>query len=562
MSGPLPPLGAAAMGRPRVDSTASVYESSAISVETRTCTIAGGEAAGPAKKGKKGRGVVLASSRFSHPMGLALHASRGLLYVADGTNQCIRMVDLRTGKVGILAGVPGRRGFVDGPGGPTVMPAVGKGKGGGGKGGGGNGGGGKKGGKKGGKPALFDEPCGLALDDRSAQDGPVRLIVADTGNDRIRAIDLTGDTAVVTTLAGGKNTRLCKHKDAHGELARLSHPTGVAVSAAGHVFVADCDNHCIRRIDAVTSRCVTIAGVPGQSGLRNTVAANALFNEPFDVAITRDGRTLFVSDYGNHCIRRVDNPGEAGRLELALKGTAGLVALVHTHAGTGVPGCADTNPPTFDCPSGLTLNQDETVLLVAQEGCQRLGVSGALRHVATVLPRQGPQASGLPQHAHVVTIAGCVALFRAPDERGLQLVRRDGVGDHCTFIAPRFALVVSENDAQQLALGDGGEEGGVPQPVQVGPAGEALAPLSILVSDAHSLRLVTGYKPDGAALVQVSACACVRLVGPWVQQHTASRCMLACSWAHDVFVSVRDCVSVCVAVCVSVCSLGVFIGCV
>ena len=123
-------------------------------------------------------------------------------------------------------------------------------------------------------------------------------------------------------------------------------------------------------------------------------------------------------------------------------------------------------------------------------------------------------------------------------------------------------MVVSENDAQQLALGDGGEEGGVPQPVQVGPAGEALAPLSILVSDAHSLRLVTGYKPDGAALVQVSACACVRLVGPWVQQHTASRCMLACSWAHDVFVSVRDCVSVCVAVCVSVCSLGVFIGCV
>jgi len=155
-----------------------------------------------------------AAARFDTPSGLALDAT-GNLYVADTGNHAIRKVT-PDGVVTTLAG-SGKPGWRDGPG----------------------------------AQALFDGPMGLAIDAAG------RVIVADAYNDRIRAIAPDGQ---VTTLAGGASPG---DVDGPGAQARFDTPCAVLVEPEGRILVADTRNDALRAIDAAGSVTTIAQGLPG-----------------------------------------------------------------------------------------------------------------------------------------------------------------------------------------------------------------------------------------------------------------------------------------------------------
>ena len=105
------------------------------------------------------------------------------------------------------------------------------------------------------------------------------------------------------TIAGG-GTR--EGEDIPAVEVALKRPLGVAVDRDGNVFIADTDNHRIRRVDAVTDSITTVVGT-GESGFSgdNGPATEAQINAPQAVAVDPDGN-LYVADSGNRRIRRVD----------------------------------------------------------------------------------------------------------------------------------------------------------------------------------------------------------------------------------------------------------------
>jgi DNA-binding beta-propeller fold protein YncE len=81
-----------------------------------------------------------------------------------------------------------------------------------------------------------------------------RLFIADTGNNRIRAVDLAGGT--ITTVAGNGEPR--NFGDGGRAInASLSGPTAVALDLNGNLYIADAGNNCIRRVDVKTQTITT-----------------------------------------------------------------------------------------------------------------------------------------------------------------------------------------------------------------------------------------------------------------------------------------------------------------
>ncbi len=96
-------------------------------------------------------------------------------------------------------------------------------------------------------------------------------------------------------------------EDGSAAVARFDGPAGIAIDASGVIYVADADNHTIRKVHTDGS-VVTLAGLAGTSGpaVTGTVAGTAArFNEPWAVALSSSG-TLYVADMANSAIRTVD----------------------------------------------------------------------------------------------------------------------------------------------------------------------------------------------------------------------------------------------------------------
>jgi len=145
-----------------------------------------------------------------------------------------------------------------------------------------------------------------------ATDNTGNVYVADTDNHTIRKITSAG---VVTTLAGTAGNS--GSADGTGSVARFSSPDGVATDSAGNVYVADSDNHTIRKI---TSEGVvtTLAGTAGNSGSADGTGAAARFSSPVGVATDNTGN-VYVADANNHTIRKITAAG----VVTTLAGTAG-----------------------------------------------------------------------------------------------------------------------------------------------------------------------------------------------------------------------------------------------
>ena len=197
-----------------------------VPVRGETSTVAGdgkpGYADGPAR-----------AAQFNGPIGVAVD-TRGNIYVADSYNDRIRMITPE-GQVSTVAG-KGSPGYADGDR----------------------------------STALFDTPSGIVV----ANDNS--LIVADTGNDRLRRISAEGN---VTTLPA----------------TDLSSPVGVAITHDNFLYVTELDR----------SRVVQVA----PDGTTHVIANDAGFNQPTGIAIDPNGRgpaKLYVADSGNYLVRKLD----------------------------------------------------------------------------------------------------------------------------------------------------------------------------------------------------------------------------------------------------------------
>ena len=265
-----------------VDSSGNVFAADyhnqicKVSPSGAVITLAGSGSAGSAD----GLGT---AATFNQPSGIAVD-SAGAVYVADSANHRIRKID-PTGIVTTLAG-SGTAGSADGIG----------------------------------TAAQFDLPQGLTVDSSG------RVYVADTFNHRIRAIDPSG---MVTTIAG---TGSVGSTDGTGTIASFRFPSGLALDAAGDLYVADSANNTVRKImpNGLTT---TVAG-NGSFGSVDGMGTAAGFQYPIGVSIDSLGN-VYVADEGGNKIRKITPNGMVATL--AGSGSYGLTDGNGSAAGFSLP---------------------------------------------------------------------------------------------------------------------------------------------------------------------------------------------------------------------------------
>ena len=226
-------------------------------------------AAGTGRGGYNGDGFLAVHKQLNYPLGVAADG-QGHVYVADTHNHRVRKVNTATGEISTVAGT-GQWGF-SGDGGPAVN-------------------------------ARLDRPHGVALDAAG------NLYIADTWNHRIRRVDPSGRIA---TVAGNGAAGLWGDGGRATD-APLHAPYNVAADAAGNLYIADTFNNCVRKVDA-SGRITAFAGV-GASGPFNGGfsgdggrAVDAELNTPAGVALDAAGN-VYIADTWNHRVRKVDPSG-------------------------------------------------------------------------------------------------------------------------------------------------------------------------------------------------------------------------------------------------------------
>jgi sugar lactone lactonase YvrE len=211
-------------------------------------------------------GTGAATGEFHSPSGITYYA--GNLYVADTFNNKIRKIEISTLTTSTLAGptgVVGAAAFTDGTG----------------------------------ANAEFNQPQGITNDG-------TYLYIADTANHRIRRILMS--SGVTDTIAG---TGIAGFNDGNGSVAQFNAPIGITTDGT-YLYVADSVNHNIRKITgaktATTAADTTVSIVAGISpggtpGIADGYGTAARFNNPY--GITTDGTNLYVTEYTNYDIRKI-----------------------------------------------------------------------------------------------------------------------------------------------------------------------------------------------------------------------------------------------------------------
>ena len=337
--------------------------------------------AGTGERGFSGDGGPAAAARLDSPDAVAVDGA-GNLYIADIGNHRIRRVD-PSGTITTVAGT-GERGF-GGDGGPAAAAQLDRPKAVAVDGAGnlyvtdqGNhrirrvapsgtitthAGTGESGSRGDGGPAVAAQ---LGFPEVVAVDGAGNLYIAATSNHRVRRVDPSG---VITTIAGTGQEGF-SGDDGPAIAAQLAFPKGLAVDAAGNLYIAGLVNDRIRRIDS-RGIITTVAGTEGEGfGGGNVGSITLHFVGPRGIAVDGTGN-LYIADSENYRIRRVDPSGTAT-----------------TVAGTGEPGFSGDNGPAINAqllrPTALTVDGAGNLYIAdpLTERIRRVDPSGIITTVA------------------------------------------------------------------------------------------------------------------------------------------------------------------------------------
>lgn len=429
--------------------------------------------AGSGVIGFSGDGGVAQYAQLGYPAGLAI--AGGVVYFADESNARVRKVANDT--INTVAGTSIR----------DIGPAA---------------------------NAFLNFPEGVAID------GSGDILVADTGNAETRAFKAGGNIKSIGELQGGAPAgatvdsagnfyitdeepnfpsalaQLLKIEpdgttsliagngpdgfsgdDGPATLAVLNMPQGVAVDAAGNIYIADHGNHRVRKID--TSGNINTIGGNGQAVFSGDHGlATAAGMDPFDVAVDSAG-DVFVVDQLNHRIREI-TPDDT----------------ITTVVGTGLPGYSgDGGPATgaqLKLPAGIALDSGGN-MYIADEGnarVRRVTVGGLITTIAgngTLTPIAGDGGPAIAAQLDPIGLAvdGASNVYVA-----------DSFNDRVRMLAPQIARPVS------MSIVSGND--------QSGTVGASLAvPLVLQITDSTGAGIpgeVVNFtvSPDGAATVNPS----------------------------------------------------------
>lgn len=299
--------------------------------------------------------------------------SAGNLYIAEAGKHVIRKVDT-AGNLSTIAGT-GTQGF-GGDNGPAAA-------------------------------ALLDSPQGLAF-------GAGALYIADTHNHRIRKLDL--GTGTITTIAG--TTAGFGGDGGPATAAQLDLPTALALDGGNNLYIADTQNHRIRRVNLSSGTMTTVAGngTQGFSGDGGAAIAAAI-DSPSGLAVDAD-QNLYLADTHNHRIRKVS----------AATGT--IATIAGTVAGFGGD-LGAASAAKMALPRGLSVDGAGN-LYVADSANHRIRRIDAATGTITTIAGDGPQnfsgdggpataASLDSPRATTVSAAGLVTLADTANQRVRQL---------------------------------------------------------------------------------------------------------------------------------------------
>jgi uncharacterized protein (TIGR03437 family) len=318
--------------------------------------------AGNGSRGFSGDNGAAASAQLSGPGGLAIDTA-GNLYLADANNYRVRMV--ANGAISTVAG-SGAQGY-----GGDGEAAIG---------------------------ASFNGLAGIAIDHAG------NLYVADFFNQVVRKI--SGGT--VTTVAGN-GTLGYNGDNIPATSAQLAGPSGIALDAAGNLYIADGYNNRIRKVSGGIITTVAGNGTAGFTGDKG-LATSATLRQPADVALDSAGN-LYIADYGNNRIRMVANG--------VITTTAGNGTQTFSGEGTSATGAGLVAPArmAFDASDNLYLADGTRVRKIARGLISTIAGGGA------PLGESGPAAGAqlLSPQGLAVDGAGSVYIADAGTARVLEV---------------------------------------------------------------------------------------------------------------------------------------------
>ncbi|MBW1697204.1 MAG: hypothetical protein JRH18_02790 [Deltaproteobacteria bacterium] len=192
------------------------------------------------------------------------------------------------------------------------------------------------------------------------------LYIADTNNHSIRKVDTAG---IITTVAGNGAAGFSGDGGPATD-AELKTPRDVYVDASGNIYIADTENNRIRKVD--TSGIITTVAGNGASGFSGDggPATDARLNKPNSVCMDADGN-LYIADALNHRIRKVDTTG-----------------MISTVAGNGASGFSGDGGPAanaqLDKPKGVWVDEQGNIYIVDTENhrIRMVDSSGIINTVA------------------------------------------------------------------------------------------------------------------------------------------------------------------------------------
>ena len=338
--------------------------------------------------------------------------------------------------------------------------------------------------------AFFRFPRGVAADASG------NIYVADSRDHRIRKIDSEG---TITTLAGN-GERGYGGDGGPATLARLDHPEGVAADGVGNVYVADSENHRIRKIDAAGIITTIVGtGVRGDQG-DGGPAAEARLSFPAGVAVDGEG-SVYVADSWNHRVRRIDRGGTI--TTLAGRGFQGYV-------GNGGPAAA----AALANPTGVAVDSEGNVYVADtwNHRVRRIDDAG----VITTLAGSGQDGDGGDGRKASIASLGYPAAVAADPGGNLY------VSSYSFVTANRRVRRIDQEGLIEAfagtgGVGYGGDRGPAVDAWLAYPMGVAAdAEGNIYVADAHNarvrvvrpglqVRIPLGESGDSVALVVASA---------------------------------------------------------